>query len=331
MLVRNTQTFAISKLLDLPGLLRRGWNINPILTAFSVTMALALLGGLLGMLVDPRLITGMPAWAKTTKFSISLLIYAITLLWMLPTITLRPRLTSFAASAIGVLLWIEMAVIIGQTVRGVPSHFNVATSFDAVLWNVMAISIVVLWGVNMLIAGLLFFQRMDNPAFALGIRLAMLITIVGLGLGFLMPTPKGDQAQRLAAGEAVAYVGGHTVGAADGGPGLPLLGWSTEHGDLRIGHFVGIHALQVVALFGWWLGRRRTSWLRNTHRVALVGIVALNYLGLTLLVTWQALRDQPLLRPDTLTLGAVAGLFAATVLAAAAVLWQARRGTVRRA
>jgi hypothetical protein len=49
--------------------------------------------------------------------------------------------------------------------------------------------------------------------------------------------------------------GSHTVGMADGGPGLPFLNWSTIGGDLRIAHFIAIHAIQIVPLFAYILSR----------------------------------------------------------------------------
>ena len=110
--------------------------------------------------------------------------------------------------------------------------------------------------------------------------------------------------------------------------GLPFAGWSTQHGDLRVGHFAGIHAAQIVPLLGILLLRRREKWLREGHRLALVGIGAGGYLGLVALVTWQALRDQPLLQPDALMLGALAGIIAVTLAAAGATLAHARM-TVR--
>ncbi|WP_227077748.1 hypothetical protein [Clavibacter nebraskensis] len=90
--------------------------------------------------------------------------------------------------------------------------------------------------------------------------------------------------------------GAHTVGADDDGPGLPVLGWSTTAGDLRIPHFVGMHALQVlpvVALLLGAAGRRIPALAPDRVRVRLTAIAAVAYLAVIAIVTVQALRGEP--------------------------------------
>lgn len=305
---------------------RRAWSTSPTITLLAGTMLVTGVGGIVGLAADPRLVTGAPVWAKTTKFSISIFVYAVTLLWMLPHIRVRPRLVRLVATAIGAILLFEVALIVLQAVRGRPIHFNYTTPLDAALFNAMAISITIFWFVNMGLALLMLRQPLANRALTWGVRLALLIAIAGMGQGYLMTQPTAQQMARMEAGETVRTIGGHTVGAPDGEePGLPLLGWSTTHGDLRIGHFVGLHGLQTVALLGWWLGRRRERWLTESHRVGLVLTGAGAYAGLMTLVTWQALRAQPLLRPDTLTLNAVALLVGTTLALAGLIVSHARR------
>jgi hypothetical protein len=99
----------------------------------------------------------------------------------------------------------------------------------------------------------------------------------------------------------------------DGSSRLPLVGWSTSGGDLRVAHFTGLHALQVLPLLVFGLRRARRH--GAGQRLGLVWTGALGYLGLIALTTWQALRGQPALAPDALTLAAATGLAGRVILA----------------
>jgi hypothetical protein len=150
----------------------------------------------------------------------------------------------------------------------------------------------------------------------------VLITFIGMMIGFLMIAPSPAQQAQMAAGEKPSIFGAHSVGVEDGGPGLPFIGWSTEGGDLRVAHFFGLHAMQALPLLALALTlsavRRRT---RPGQRTAVVIIGGLAYVGWIMLLTWQALRSQPVLALDMLTISAYALLLGATAAALLITLW----------
>lgn len=307
------------------GLLRMAWASSRPLTFVGGAMLLTLAATMVGLLLDPRVITGAPAWLKPAKFAVSISIYCFTLLWLLTFVRGRPRLVRLVAWATAGALGMEMVIIVAQVVRGTTSHFNVATPLDSALWYAMAYFVLVAWGANLLTAVLLLLQRMPDPAFAWSLRLGVLVSFVGMGVAFLMTVPTAEQLAAEEAGERVLVAGAHSVGVEDGGPGLPVTGWSTTGGDLRVPHFVGLHGLQTLPLLGILLARFGPSWLRPGHRKALVLTMAIFYLGLVVLLTWQALRGQPLIAPDAATLGALLALAAVAGTAASAVMLNARR------
>ena len=305
-------------------ILRYFWSVNRPMTIFFVAMLITTALGLIGMALDPRMVTNQSTWAKTTKFSISTAFYAGTMLWIFSLDTLRPRLSRWILTASAWLLGLEMALIIFQGARAHVMHFNYANAFDAALYGIMGVTITLFWFVTALGVAVLVAQRVPSRTLKWSLRLGLLVALIGMLLGYLMTSPTTDQLAAMQAGQSVSFIGAHTVGAADGGPGLPLLGWSSTHGDLRIGHFIGLHGLQIIPLLGLFLMLRREPWLTERHKLSLVVIGALGYLGLVGLVTWQALRGQSIVAPDALTLSALAALIAATAGAAALVIVNAR-------
>jgi hypothetical protein len=66
--------------------------------------------------------------------------------------------------------------------------------------------------------------------------------------------------------------GSHTVGSADGGPGLPFVNWSVIAGDLRIAHFIAIHAIQIVPLFAYILSQMTPIPAVRQRRIAIAAL-----------------------------------------------------------
>jgi hypothetical protein len=286
---------------------------HPPLVLFSLLMAALTLVSLAGMVLDDRILVGSPIWFKPFKFGVSLALYGVTLAWMLTFATRLRRVGWWAGTVLAVGGTAEMAMIVVQVVRGRQSHFNVATPFDEAIWDLMAVTIVTMWVMHAIIAVVLASTRFADRTAGLAIRLGLGLALVGLALGMLMTQPAPGQT------DDGGIIGAHSVGVPDDGPQMALTGWSTTGGDLRIPHFVGIHALQAVPLVVLLLGGRANR--------RLVWVTAIAYAGLTALVTWQALRGQPLLRPDALT--ATAGLALATLTTLGA-RWALRPTTVEK-
>jgi hypothetical protein len=293
-------------------LLRRAFATNPALTILGGAMLLTFLATLVGIFVDHRVITAAPAWLKPAKFAISVSVYCFTFVWLLSFVENRPRLVRVVGNVTVVSLIVEMIVIITQAARGTTSHFNQTTPFNTSLWFTMGAFIVLVWTMNLVLATLLIVQRMTDRAFGWSLRLGLVISAIGMAVAFLMVVPTPEQAAAISTGHGKHIVGAHSVGVADGGPGLPIVGWSTVGGDLRAAHFVGLHALQILPFLGWLLTRRRRLFalFSANDRLALVWIVGVGYVGLVVLLTWQALRGQSVVHPDAKTIAAVSVLAA---------------------
>lgn len=220
------------------------------------------------MQVDDTIVLGINAWIKPLKFFLSTVIFSWSMGWYMIHLTKQKAVLIFSWVLILVLSF-ELVVIVWQAANGRLSHFNISDPFYLLLFNLMgvAITIMTLWT---LYIGILFFrQKQFNVPmpYIWSIRVAILFFVFFAFEG-------GAMAAQLR----------HTVGAPDGSEGLPLVNWSKLHGDLRVAHFVGMHSLQIIPLFGWFIAKIKSQ----------VFVFSLVYLLLVVFLLWQAVKGIPL-------------------------------------
>lgn len=215
-------------------------------------------------------VMGVNAWYKPFKFLLSTAIFVWSMAWYTHYLGPSRAVVGYAWLIIGLFAF-ENVYIGWQANRGQLSHFNLSTPLYAGLYGLMAIAAV---GISVATAYItvLFFSRDFphlSPTYLWGIRLGLVLFVL-----FSM--------QGLAMGARLT----HTVGGPDGGPGLPVVNWSRRYGDLRVAHFLGMHALQVLPLLSVYV-------LRSVKQV---GVVGAGYALITALIFYQALQGKPLLK-----------------------------------
>jgi len=240
---------------------------------------LVLLAGMLAVSpIDSRIVMGINVWIKPMKFAVSIAIYVWTVAWLLEYLRLPGWAKRIISWGISISMLTEIACIATQAARGTTSHYNVSTPFDAVMFSIMGIMIA-LNSVLALVLLICFFTGKYNvpSPYLWGIRSGLVIFLAASGIGGMM----------------IAH-GSHSVGVKDGGPGLPIVNWSTKGGDLRASHFLGLHALQVLPIIAFLINRHR-SWTIN-RKTAYVLALSSAYALLIALLYFQAVHGLPLFR-----------------------------------
>jgi hypothetical protein len=309
----------------------KSWH-RPLMLMVLAMAGLVLASGV-GLLVDQRQILNESVWLKPFKFGISFVAYGATLAWLLSRLRTARRLGWWTGTAFAVTGIVDVGFIAVQAARGTFSHFNDNTdTFNQVGQKVFMSGVLGLFGASLVVAVMLLFQRVGDRPLNRAIRVGLGLAVAGMGIAFYLVGATGVQQHTTDAyGHPVTLAGSHGIGVEAGGPGMPLTHWSTVGGDLRIPHFVGLHAIQVLLFTVLALSTLsgRIAWLRPERvRARLVGVAAFAYAGLMLTVTVQAFRGQSLIHPDGQTLGMLAGFTAVSLAALAAVVASARRTTV---
>lgn len=285
----------------------------------AVFFLVALAACLLAWTTDARLIEGRPVWEKPTKFALSFAVHLGTLFFIAWWTSRQSALFRWLAIVTVVVAVLEFVAIALQAGRGERSHFNVATPFDAAVFTVMGIGI----GVQTLAGFVMAYDLAMRPGaqkFRAQIAAAALIVgSLGALTGMLMVRPTAEQLSSMESGVPSGISGQRFIGGDGQGARLPFFGWSLEHGDLRIPHFLGVHGLQAILIFGALLSAFRGGfWLRARSGTLLVAGCA--YLGLTGVLAFQALRGEAIVTLSPPVTAALSALAAASMAALGLVL-----------
>lgn len=250
---------------------------DPALYVAGAISFASLLAAIVLALIDTRTLLGVGVWLKPGKFGASIGLYLWTLAWLRPHLPAAPLRR--ARPVIVATMLAEIVFVFGQAGRGVASHFNEATAFDGAVFGLMGTAIA---GntVALAIVALATWRAQATTPLAWAIRLGLTLSVLGGLEGALMIRQSG-----------------HSVGVADGGPGLPITTWSTRGGDLRVSHFLALHALQVLPLLAHLLARRAGADATRQHRaVRAVWLLAAAWLVVCLGMLLLALLGRPMLR-----------------------------------
>ncbi len=214
-------------------------------------------------------VNNINAFIKPLKFFSSIWIFS----WTMGRIAFElqaPGKVFYYSIMVVIVMLFELVVITWQAANGRLSHFNTSNTFYGTLFTLMgiAISILTAWT---FILGLSFWKEgIDiEPGYLWGIRLGIILFVVFSFEGGIMGA-------RLR----------HTIGGTDDSEGIPFVNWSKQYGDLRIAHFFGIHALQLLPLVGYYI-------LRTPPGIIAFAII---YTILVSYMLWKALKGLPLFK-----------------------------------
>jgi hypothetical protein len=210
-------------------------------------------------------VLGINAYIKPFKFALSTFLYSWTIAWFLSYLpTFNPTIFNWI---IIITLGFEIFYVALQASKGELSHYNISTPTKSFMFSMMALMATIATLATAYIAVLFFGNTVSElPNYYLwSIRLGLIIFVIFSFEGFVM-------------GSKMA----HTIGSEDGSKGLALLNWSFTYGDLRIAHFIGMHALQIIPILSFYL-------LKNIKLTIGLGIL---YFSLSVFILIHALQGK---------------------------------------
>lgn len=214
-------------------------------------------------------VNAVNAWYKPLKFALSIGIFAWTMGWYTGYLQPNNQIICYSWAMI-ILLGFELFYIALQAARGQFSHYNVSSPIYTALTIAMAVAAIAATLYTGYI-GILFCTGSipEIPApYLWAIRMGIFLFVIFAFEGAI-----------------IGANGSHTVGGTGDNTGIPLLNWSRKYGDLRIAHFVGMHALQLLPLMAYYI-------FKDTRLIFISGLA---YAALAVFVLLQALNGRSFL------------------------------------
>lgn len=214
------------------------------------------------------------SWRKPIIFGFSTGFTCIAIAWVLTFLPWRRWPWRCITYGMALAFLLEAFLVTMQQWRGVPSHFNFATSFDSAVFAIMGQAIVLVEIIVLVTTVWTLVSLRASDSIRWAIWIGMVLLAVSQVFGNLIVAngvPKMDDleaAEFLAGGARSAYIVG-------------------EAGSLKVPHALTLHGIQVLPLLAFLL--LFSAW-RERRRTAAVLLAGMGYSGIVIVSALQAFR-----------------------------------------
>jgi len=210
------------------------------------------LGHLVILLATGASWDGPLSFRKAITFGLSFGLTLVTIAWVTSFLRMNNRRRARLLGAFTAACVLETTLVSLQVWRGVPSHFNLETTFDGLVARTLAAGGLALVGLVVAFTLIAFRRNHGVPlSLLIAIRIGFSILIGSMVVGATM----------IAKGMRLVFAGNPQAAYATGG-------------TLKPTHAVAMHAVLVLPLLAWWLSF--ADW-NERQRVTAVTVASIGY------------------------------------------------------
>jgi hypothetical protein len=223
------------------------------------------------MMIAGGNLSGAVSFRKPITFALSFALLLWATGWVMDRLKTRRFVTGSIAAVLAASAVVEVGLVALQAWRGVPSHFNFATPFDAGVFSLMGVTIL---ASSLALVALAVWAVIDRPrerAMSLGILGGLAMVLAGLGLG--------------------AWVIGLGVALVETTGLVPDTVTAGEAGVAKFPHALALHGLQLFIVT--WAAAAAARLAPNSRHQLMRLVVG----GYGLILVWSTLHTNSGLAP----------------------------------